>query len=281
VVPVAIQRLAMQILIIFILLMAWITLYVKYFERRGIYYPTSSIEMTPYHYGLDYQEVYFSTADGLKLNAWFIKTQTSVATILFLHGNAGNISHRVEIIKMFNEAGFDVFIFDYRGYGRSQGAPTEDGLYTDAHSAYNYLVNEKNIPPERIVLYGKSIGANVAIELASKLETGMLISDSAFTSALDMGKKIFPFIPRSLLRLIASVEFDAISKIRDIKIPKLIIHSRDDEIVPFSHGERLFKEANPPKEFYPMKGSHNEAIFIYQKEFISRIKGFVKKYIVN
>ena len=145
----------------------------------------------------------------------------------------------------------------------------------DALAGYKYLVNEKNVSPDNIVLYGESIGANVAIDLASKVKVGLLISYASFTSALDMGKRLFPFIPRCFLKLIISVEFDALSKIKDIQIPKLIMHSRDDEIVPFSLAEKLFKNAPPPKEFYAMKGSHNDAIFVDPERFIKKIREFV------
>ena len=268
------QRLIVHVLIIFVIFIVFLIFHLKYYERKGIYFPTADIEFTPQEFNLPYEDVYL-TSDGIKLNAWFIKRDNPTATILFCHGNAGNISHRVEFIKMFNSAGFDVFIFDYRGYGRSQGKPNESGLYTDALASYKYLVDEKKIPPDSIVVYGESIGGNVAIDLSSKVKVGGLISYAAFTSAIDMGERLFPFIPRGFLQIVASVKFDAVSKVKDIQIPKLIMHSRDDEIVPFSIGEKLFSEAPPPKEFYAMKGSHNEAIFINPDEFIHKIREFV------
>ena len=272
-----IQRLLVQILVIFVLFIVFLIFYLKYYEKKGIYFPASYIEFTPSDFNLAYDDVYFLTSDGFKLNGWFIKASKPIATILFCHGNAGNISHRVEFIKMFNEAGFDVFIFDYRGYGKSEGKPDEKGLYLDAMASYKYMVDEKKIPPDSIVLYGESIGGNVAIDLALKMEAGFLISYASFTSAIDMGKRLFPFIPRGFLKLIASVEFDAGSKTKNIQIPKLIMHSEDDEIVPFALGEKLFKDASPPKEFYAMKGGHNEAIFVNPEEFIKKIKEFVVK----
>ncbi len=272
-----IQKMFLQIILLFFLLTGFIILYVKYYERRKLYYPDSSVEITPQAIGLNYEDIYFLTPGGVKLNAWFIKTKKPVATVLFLHGNAGNISNRMGIIQMFHEANFNFFIIDWRGYGESQGVPSERGFYEDALASYKYLVNEEKVPPGEIVIYGKSLGANVAVDLASRVKTGIFIGDSSFTSALDMGKELFSYIPGFLLKPIISVKFDALSKIKQVKIPKLIIHSRDDEIVPFSHGEGLFEQALPPKKFYVLKGPHNEAIFM-DNNFISTVRNFVEEY---
>ncbi len=254
----------------------FLILYIKYYERKGIYFPARKIHLTPKDMGLEFEDVYFSSSDGIRLNGWFIPAGESRATILFCHGNAGNISHRIEVIYLFNKLGLNVFIFDYRGYGRSQGSPTEEGLYMDAQAAYKYLVEKRNLKEESIVVYGKSIGANVAVELCSKVKTAALISESAFTSALDMGKKLFPFLP---LKWLISIKFDALSKIKDIIVPKLIIHSKDDRIIPFKHGRKLFEAAPEPKEFYPMRGGHNEALFLAKEDFVDKIDVFLQKHL--
>ncbi|UCC41398.1 MAG: alpha/beta hydrolase, partial [Candidatus Aminicenantes bacterium] len=234
----------------------FLILYIKYYERKGIYFPLRKIHLTPKEMGLEFEDVYFSSSDGIRLNGWYVPAKEDRTTILFCHGNAGNISHRIEVIYLFSKLGLNVFIFDYRGYGRSQGSPSEEGLYLDAEAAYKYLIEKRNLKEESIVVYGKSIGANVAVELCSKVKIAGLISESAFTSALDMGKKLFPFLP---LKWLISIKFDALSKIKDIIVPKLIIHSKDDRIIPFKHGRKLFDAAPEPKEFYPMRGGHNEA----------------------
>ena len=250
--------------------------YLKYFERKGIYHPSKEIELTPIDIGLKYNDVFFNTDDGLKLNGWFIPVENPRGTLLFCHGNAGNISHRIEIIKVFNKLDLNVFIFDYRGYGRSQGNPTEDGLYRDALAAYKYLLSRKNIDKDSIVIYGKSIGANVCIDLASKVKAGVLISESGFSSAYDMARKLFPYFP---VKRIITIKYDALTKIKNIPIPKLIIHSKDDEIVPFELGKKLFEAASPPKEFYQIQGGHNEAFFIAREEYTVRIDNFLSKYL--
>lgn len=265
-----------RILIPILIFSVFMFAYVKYFEKKDIYYPTKEIESTPIGGDLKYEDIFFNTDDGLKLNGWFVPVENPRATLLFCHGNAGNISHRIEIIKVFNELNLNVFIFDYRGYGRSQGSPSEEGLYQDAQAAYKYLLSRKNINKDAIVIYGKSIGANVAIDLASKVTVAALISESGFSSAYDMGKKLFPYLP---VKWIITIKYDALAKIKNITIPKLIIHSQDDEIVPFKLGKKLFEAAPPPKEFYEMQGGHNEAFFTAMEEYSSKINNFLSNYL--
>jgi len=265
-------RISLLILIVSIFIFA----YLRYFEKKGIYYPTKTIVFDPANSGLKYEDVFFETEDNLRLNGWFVPTENPRGTLIFCHGNAGNISHRIEIIEIFNRLKLNVFIFDYRGYGKSQGTPSEEGLYQDAQAAYKYLLSRKDINKEAILVYGKSIGANVAIDLVSKVSTACLISESGFTSAYDMGKKMFPYLP---IKWIITVKYDALEKIKNITIPKLIIHSKEDEIVPFKLGERLFEAASPPKEFYQMRGTHNEALFMAKQEYSLRINEFLTRYL--
>ena len=262
--------------VVLVSFLAFLILYLKYYEKKGIYFPVRKIHLTPKEIGLEFEDVYFFSSDGVKLNGWYIPAREARATVLFCHGNAGNISHRIDVIYLFYKLGLSVFIFDYRGYGRSQGKPTEEGLYLDAQAAYKYLIEKQNLKEESIVVYGKSIGANVAVELCSKIKTAALISESAFTSALEMGKKLFPFLP---LKWLISIKFDALSKIKNITVPKLIIHSEDDKIIPFRHGRKLFEAAPEPKEFYPMRGGHNEALFLAKEDFVNKIDLFLQKHL--
>ena len=268
-------RILLGTLILFSFL-TFLILYLKYYEKKGIYFPIRKIHLTPKEIGLEFEDVYFFSSDGVKLNGWYIPAKEARATVLFCHGNAGNICHRIDVIYLFCKLGLSVFIFDYRGYGRSQGKPTEEGLYRDAQSAHKYLIEKRNLNEGSIVVYGKSIGANVAVELCSKVKTAALISESAFTSALEMGKKLFPFLP---LKWLISIKFDALSKIKNITVPKLIIHSEDDKIIPFRHGRKLFEAAPEPKEFYPMRGGHNEALFLAKEDFVNKIDLFLQKHL--
>lgn len=266
-------------LILLGLAVVFAVVYVKGFERRNIFFPTKEIDYLPGEFGLNYEDVYFSTSDGLKLNGWFMPAKDPRATLLFCHGNAGNISHRLEVVELFNKLDLNVFIFDYRGYGKSPGRPSEKGTYLDALAAYNYLVSRKDVDKDRILAYGKSLGGAVAIELATKVEVCAAIVESTFTSTIDMGKEIYPFLP---LKFIVTMDYDAISKIGRIAAPKLIIHSKDDEVVPLYMGQRLFQAASEPKEFYQMHmGGHNEALFMAKDEFRKRIDEFLNKYGIN
>lgn len=265
-----------RILILILLVAFFIFGYLKYFEKKGIYYPTKEIEFTPLDFGLKYEDIFFNTEDGLRLNGWFVASENPRGTLLFCHGNAGNISHRIEIIKIFNRLNLNVFIFDYRGYGKSQGSPSEKGLYQDAQAAYKYLLTRKDIDKDAIVVYGKSIGANVAVNLSSEVKAACLISESGFTSAYDMARRLFPYLP---VKWMITVKYNALEKIKNISMPKLIIHSKNDEIIPFEMGKRLFDAAARPKEFYEMRGGHNEAVFMAGEEYRIRINNFLNRYL--
>jgi len=259
-------------LISLFLILGVIFFYLRYTEKRIIFYPTKEIEFTPKESGLDFEDVFFKTEDNLELNGWFIPKKEAKYTILFCHGNAGNISHRLDKIKFFLELGYNVFIFDYRGYGRSQGRPSENGLYQDGEAAYQYLLSQK-IPADKIIGYGESLGSAVIIDLAYKKPIGALIIESGFSSGKDMAKKIYPFLPAWLF----SSRFDSINKIKSINIPKLIIHSINDEIVPYAFAQKLYLAAANPKEFLSIQGGHNSCFYESEAILSQKIKDFLKQ----
>lgn len=258
------------ILIVF----SFLHLYFRYFEWKNIYYPTREISITPKSIGLKFENVFFETDDHVKLNGWYVPCEGATSTLLFCHGNAGNISNRLDSMDIFHGLGLNVLIFDYRGYGKSRGFSTEKGIYLDAMAAYNWLISEKKSDEDKIVIFGRSLGGSIAIDLASKINKGLLISESAFTSIIDIGKELYPFLP---IKYCVSTKYDSIQKIKNVKIPKLIIHSEDDEIIPFHHGERLFKAAPSSKQFYKMRGEHNDGFIIMGKEYEEAIKNFIKE----
>ena len=270
------KSISVAILINILIFSVAIFAFLKYFERRGIYYPYEKIEFTPDEYNLQYEDIFFKTSDALVLNAWFIPAKNPRGTLLYCHGNAGNLSHRIEMVEIFNKLNLNVFIFDYRGYGRSEGAPSEEGLYRDAQAAYDYLLSRSDINKSAIIIYGKSIGANVAVDLASKVKAALVISESGFSSAYDMGRKLFPYLP---VKWMLTIKYDAVSKIKSIAAPKLIIHSINDEIVPFRLGKKLFEAASEPKELYQMRGGHNEAVFMAKEEYKTSVNDFLSKYL--
>ncbi len=249
--------------------------YFRWFERKHIYYPTGKIEFTPRDIKLSFEDIYFNASDGVRLNGWFIPVDNPKATLLFCHGNGGNISHRMHSLAIFNKLGLNVFLFDYRGYGRSSGRASEEGTYLDARAAYDYVAGREDVDRTKIVLYGESLGGAIAYDLATVSNVSAVITLGTFSSIVDMGKAIYPFLP---LRLIVRTKYDAASMVGNVEVPKLIIHSVDDEIVPFEQGKKLFSSASDPKEFYEMQGGHNDAIFTYEDEFSERIGDFLNKY---
>lgn len=232
-----------------------------------------AIEFFPSVMGLTYEDIYMDTEDGLRLNAWFIPAKDSKFTILFCHGNGGNISHRIDKIEILNKLGLNVFIFDYRGYGKSNGRPSERGLYKDALASYEYLVSKKGISKEHIIVYGESLGGAVAVNLVSKKNARALITESAFSSARDVARAVYPLFPVFLM----SSKFDSSKKIKDINIPKLIIHSKNDDIVPFDQSVKLFNSSKEPKKHVVLMGAHNSSYMDSLDLYTSSIHDFVNE----
>lgn len=250
-----------------------IYLYIKHVETKGIYFPFKEIQFTPKNIDIPFEDVYLKTKDGYKINGWFMPCKEARRTILFFHGNAGNIEHRLDKIKMLRDTGLNIFIIDYRGYGLSQGDPSEEGLYLDAEASYDYLINERKIDSYKIIVYGESLGCAVSVKLASEREVGALILEGAFSSAKDMAKKYYPFLPL----FVFADRYNSWSRIRDINAPKLFIHSKEDEIVPINLAEKLYNAAECPKYFTELGGGHNTAFLDSSPDYINSIKEFIKK----
>jgi len=191
----------------------------------------------------------------------------------FFHGNAGNISGRLSKIEVFYRMGVSVFIVDYRGFGRSEGAPTEQGMYLDALAAYDHLVSRSDVDKEKVFIYGVSLGGAAAVDLASKRPVAGLIIESSFSSGADMAKVIFPGVPAFLIK----TKMDSINKIKNVTAPKLIIHSFEDKTVPYELGKKLFDSAIEPKKFLQISGSHNEGFFDNLEKIVSVVELFLKE----
>jgi len=260
-----------KIIIWLVLFMVILVALTKYLEKTHIFFPDKNldnIDKLPFFY----QDIYIKTADNLLVNCWFIPSENSNYTILFAHGNAGNISNRIELINFLKNLGLSVMIFDYRGYGLSQGKPDENGIYQDTLAVYEYLIKEKNISYDRIIGYGESLGSAAIINLALTKPMAAIITEGAFTNIKDMAKINFPYLPT----LFISTKFDSLSKIAFIDIPKMIIHSYNDKVVLFNLGQKLFNNAKPPKVFVQLKGAHcagfSEDTNIYAENLITFIK---------
>lgn len=242
-------------------------------QSRLIYFPVREIVVTPNQIGLSYEEVSFKTQEGVKLSGWYIPASPSRGVILFCHGNAGNISHCIESIEIFHSLGFSTFIFDYRGYGLSNGRPSEQGTYRDTKAAMDYLVREKELTPSEIIIFGQSLGGAVAVWLASRHTPKALILESTFTSVPDMAAALYSFLPA---RLLCRYDYNALAAIRDVSCPVLIVHSPEDEIVPFSQGRQLFDAANQPKVFLEVSGGHNEGFLTSGQTYVQGLNAFLE-----
>jgi fermentation-respiration switch protein FrsA (DUF1100 family) len=226
----------------------------------------------------------FVTEDGLNLHGWYCTPRDTAnepgasfaaerMILLFFHGNAGNLTYRFDMIRMLVKLPVDVFIIDYRGYGKSDGRPSEEGLYLDAGAAWAYLTRQRNTPPRRIVLLGKSLGGAVAIDLAARVHPAGLIVQSSFTSIPDMARTIVPFFPRFLVR----TKMNSIQKIASVDCPKLFIHSPTDEVVPYRFGRRLFEAAREPKQFYEVPGAaHNDTYLVGGEAYLDTLRHFIR-----
>jgi len=282
---------AMRLTRVMLMLIAGLLVMVMFFEDEFIYYPAKypegdwqvetfarEGEIIP-----SIEDAYFQTSDGVKLHGWFCSPQKktggamervpAMMTLLWFHGNAGNLSHRYDMLRALIKLPAQIFIIDYRGYGRSEGAPSEEGLYLDARAAWEYLTAELGIAPDRIIIFGKSLGGAAAIDLAGKVEAAGLIVQSSFTSAADMAARIMPFIPRALIK----TKMDSINKIASVRYAKLFIHSPTDEVVPYELGRRLFEAAGEPKQFYEVKGAgHNNTWLAGGKDYFEALRAFVE-----
>ncbi len=265
------NKVLIKILILIGLLTVLLFLYIKHLEKKSIFFPYREIEATPKEIGLDFEDIYIKTSDNKLINAWFIPHPDSEKVILFFHGNAGNISYRLDKIQYLYQLGVDVFIIDYRGYGNSQGKPTEKGVYLDAKAGYKHLLKKKNISPQDIIIYGESLGSVVGIDLASSFKVGGLIIAGGFSSGPDIGKLIYPYIPKFLFPNI----LNSLNKIKKVRVKKLFIHSKEDEIVPISLADKLYQAAGEPKEFITTQGGHNYGLLACEGRCLKRLESFL------
>ncbi len=246
------------------------------FQSRLVYFPDSVMEATPADIDLDFERVSLTASDGVVLDAWFVPAAGDGPVVLFCHGNAGNISHRLDTIRILNGLGLGVLIFDYRGYGRSGGSPSEEGTYRDAEAAWDYVTGERNIPPERTVLFGRSLGGPVAAYLATRHDPAALIVESTFTSLPDVGAAAYPFLP---VRLISRYDYPTETYVSLVDCPVLVVHSPADEMIPFRHGLSIYEAAPEPKELLSIGGSHNEGFLEFEEEYSSGLQGFLEEHL--
>ncbi|MBL7215148.1 MAG: alpha/beta hydrolase [Phycisphaerae bacterium] len=229
-------------------------------QSRILYQPWRDVALTPKDAGMDYEAVTLHTADAYAIAGWYIPAEDGKGkwTVLFCHGNAGNISHRLDTLKLIHDLGLNCLIVDYRGYGASGGKPTEQGTLLDIRAGWDWLVNDKQITPGRIILFGRSLGGSIAAIVAKDINPAAVILESSFTSFVDISKHYYPFLP---VRLFVRFDYNTRKAVKELNCPVLIIHSPDDEIIPYKFGQQIFEAASEPKLFRDLKGGHNEGFY--------------------
>lgn len=242
------------------------------FQDRLVYYPTRLLEGTPADMGLVYESVEFQASDGVRLHGWWVPAPDAQSIVLFVHGNGGNVSHRLEKLRSLHDLGLSTFIFDYRGYGQSEGRPDEAGTYRDAEAAWSYLTERRGIPTDRIILYGESLGGTVAAYLARRFPARALVLEAAFTSLPEIAAELYPFLPA---RWIARFRYDTRSYLEGVSCPVLIFHSRDDEVVAFSHALRLQATGPASKVLVELRGGHNDAFLVARDRYEAGWRDFL------
>jgi fermentation-respiration switch protein FrsA (DUF1100 family) len=238
--------------------------------------PGRALDGTPADIGLPYEDARIDTPDGERLHGWYVPAAEARGVLLFFHGNAGNISHRLESIAIFNGLGLDVLIVDYRGYGQSTGKPSEQGTYQDARAAWDYLVDRRGVAPGRIVVFGRSLGGAVGAWLAAHLPEAAtpaaVIIESSFTSGADMARRLYPIYPA---RLLTRLKYPVADFVAHLRSPVLVVHSRDDEIIPFAMGRAVYDAAPAPKSFLELRGDHNAGFWISRSVYAPGLDRFL------
>lgn len=246
------------------------------FQKRLIFHPHRGLPHDPGDLGLDYEETTFTTEDGAALHGWYVPATESRGTVLFFHGNAGNIADRMDTILQLHRLGLNLLIFDYRGYGRSEGTPSEDGLYQDARAAYDYLKEERRVEADRLIIMGRSLGGAVAAWLAAHARCRLVILESTFTSAPEVAADIYPLLPA---RYMIRYRFPVQKWVDQIRVPLLIAHSENDKLIPYTHGQKLYHTAHAPKKFLELQGEHATATHDSGEKYEREIDKFLRTHL--
>jgi len=261
------------IIILFIVItMFSFSLFAKYIFPNLLYQRTSSIYRTPDYYQWKYEDVMVQV-DKEQTHGWYIPYEESKGVILFSHGNAGNIADRLESVGIFRKLGLSVLVYDYGGYGKSTGKPSEERCCKDALSMWTYLTGTKGYSPKNIVLFGRSLGGAVTADLATKVECAGVILESTFLSTIDVARDIFSWFPE---RFAKGNEFYTKKKLKKIKSPVLVIHSPQDTLIKYYHGQKIFELLECEKEFLEIIGDHNEGFIITGDKYINGLKNFIE-----
>jgi fermentation-respiration switch protein FrsA (DUF1100 family) len=267
----------LTVIVAALILVSLVARHMLILDRMMIYFPERGLATTPDSVGLEYEDVYLTASDGTRIHGWHIPGCSEV-TLLWFHGNAGNISHRLDNILMLHQRlGVSVLIIDYRGYGLSEGRPSEKGIYMDTEAAFDYLASDLGLNVERdVILFGRSLGAGVAVEMATRRRIRGVILESGFTSIREMAEASGSLLPISLVLTLFEARYDSISKIGQVESPVMVLHGDRDDTVPFWMAEKLYAAANDPKTLYPIRGAnHNDTIYVGGEEYFAVLWEFI------
>jgi uncharacterized protein len=270
------RRLGRRIIVRVVLWLIILFVMLRWFEYRQVYQPSRAFDATAQDLGRPAEDVYFETEDGVKLNAWFFPAAPGAPRAdwvwLLCHGNAGNISHRLRHASVLLDTGAAVLLFDYRGYGRSRGRPTEAGTYLDARAAHAWLCR-RGYDPERIMVLGESLGGAVGAELALREPVGGLALVAAFTSVPDLGAELFPWLP---VRRLGTIGYRTEEKLAEVRVPVMVIHGPGDSLVPFRHAERNYAAVRGPKQLWTIPGDHNDFLWVDVSRYGEGLRRFME-----
>lgn len=228
------------------------------FEKSFIFFPNYPARLGgDWHpAGLPLEEVWLAASDGVKLHAWWVTAPQAEFTILYFHGNAANINNRADIYRFLRGAPANVLALEYRGYGRSEGSPSETGIYRDADAAYDYVTSQRGVPPERVIAFGASLGSAVATDLASRKPVGGVVLEAPFASTAAVARRVYPFLPG--LGSFARTKLDTLGKLGKVTAPVLVVHCTQDPVIAIAMGQAVFERAPQPKEFLRIDGMCHE-----------------------
>lgn len=250
--------------------------FLRIFESRLIFFPNYPDRLAgDWHpRGLALEDAWVETADGVRLHAWWIPADGAEFTFIAFHGNASNLANRVDVFRFLRELPASVLAIEYRGYGRSEGTPSEAGIYLDAQAAYNYLVQKRRVAPRQMIAFGQSLGTAVAADLAAKREVGGVVLEAPFPSARAVARRVYWFLPG--LGWVAKSKFDTAGKLSSVPAPILIVHCRRDPVIEFAFGQEVYARAHEPKFFWAAEGEcHEEASLVAPEKYRARLREFL------
>ena len=272
------MRTLLSFLIIAIGIYVVLMLMIYLFQGRLVFLsnmPGRTLDASPADIGLVFEDVSITTPDNERLHGWYVPAENYRGVVLFFHGNAGNISHRLDSINIFNDLGLDTLIIDYRGYGQSTGKTSEKGTYLDAQAAWDYLVKSRRVPADQIIIIGRSLGGAIGAWLAARQTPAAVIIESSFSSGVDMAQRLYPFLP---VRLITRLKYPVVEYASQLICPVLVVHSRHDEIIPFEMGQAIYAAVKSDKKFVELRGDHNNGFLLSQEVYIAGLEDFIRVY---